>query len=86
MEASTRVCTNYCKLLNRLHCPRVVPYDNDGEYMYLSILFNLRCSKSAPPTSAQQPHPLVQSIVAMSSELDCGLDFADANQQDHQQP
>ena len=46
----------------------------------------LCCSKSAPPTSVQQPHPLVQSIVRMSSELDCGLDFADANQQDHQQP
>ena len=46
----------------------------------------LYCSKSAPPTSAQQPRPLVQSIVRMSSELDYGLDFADANQQDHQQP
>ena len=54
----------------------------DGEYTFQLLC----CSRSALPTSVQLPHPLVQSTIAMSSELDCGLDFADANQQDHQQP
>ena len=68
------------------HWVCIFTYNNTDTTVPFHSFQLLYCSRSAPPTSAQQLHLWVPSTARMSSEKDFAVGFADAIQQAHPRP